>query len=213
MARPRKDRKHFTTGEAANYLNIPRRTLTKYCAEGKIDAQQHPVTKQWQITETSLIDFQNKHGLESNSSDDPFKILIVDDEPSVVATMMAILERSDLNVTVDSSQNGYEGLLKIGQFLPDLVILDIRMPKMDGNEVLRALKNDEKTKNIVVLVATGYPAELKEEYKPVIDGLIPKPFTANHLKEQVGALLLTKVDGRNGQRVFNSNNGTRQGVL
>lgn len=90
------------------------------------------------------------------------KILIIDDEKDLVSLIRARLEESDYNVIFAFS--GLEGLDKAGQEPPDLILLDIMMPGMDGYEVLNRLKNDEKTSRIPVIMLTG-KGELKSIFE------------------------------------------------
>ena len=80
------------------------------------------------------------------------KVLVIDDE-QVIASMFAdMLEADGYDATVACS--GYEGLIKARKYRPDIIILDLNMPVMDGFEVLEKLKKDDLTKNIPVLIAS-----------------------------------------------------------
>lgn len=81
------------------------------------------------------------------------KILIVDDEKFVVK---ALTEKLVLEgFSIDSAYDGQEALLKVNQVKPDLILLDIIMPKLDGISVLKRLKAHSKTKNIPVIILTN----------------------------------------------------------
>lgn len=81
------------------------------------------------------------------------KILLVDDEPFVIKALSKKLLASGF--TLDYARDGQEGLVKVGQFKPDLILLDILMPKLDGISVLKKLKADNETKNIPVIILTN----------------------------------------------------------
>jgi DNA-binding response OmpR family regulator len=78
------------------------------------------------------------------------RILVVDDEEDVRVFLKKRLERN--NFKVSTASTGGECLDAIGEFNPDLVLLDIVMPHMDGYEVIRKIKNDPKTKDIPILM-------------------------------------------------------------
>lgn len=88
------------------------------------------------------------------------KILLVEDEEILIDLLTRKLEREGYEVKV--ARNGEEGLVKMREFLPDLVLLDIIMPKKGGFEVMEEMAKDEKLKNIPVIVISnsGQPVEL-----------------------------------------------------
>jgi DNA-binding response OmpR family regulator len=90
------------------------------------------------------------------------KILVVDDSPSTVDIAKMLLKRR--NYEVVTAEDGEQGLKKAREENPDLIILDIGLPKMEGHEVCRLLKSDEKYKKIPIIIFT-----VKEslEYKKI----------------------------------------------
>jgi CheY-like chemotaxis protein len=86
------------------------------------------------------------------------KILVVDDEPNIQKMLKTLLEINDY--TVETASNGGEAIEKVKEISPNLVLLDLVMPKVDGYEVLEALKRDEKTKTIPVILFTAAPPEV-----------------------------------------------------
>ncbi len=80
-------------------------------------------------------------------------ILIADDEPNQIATLQSLL--TERGYTVITASNGEQAVAKATQAQPDLVILDIMMPKMDGTEVAMILKNDMRTKHIPIFFVTA----------------------------------------------------------
>ncbi len=83
----------------------------------------------------------------------PAKILIVDDEPDLVETIRFALELEGYKVLV--AVNGEEGLNTARQEKPDLILLDLMLPKLDGYKVCRLLKFDERYKSIPILMLTA----------------------------------------------------------
>lgn len=81
------------------------------------------------------------------------KILLADDEPDFVKPLKERLEANNYNVI--TAFNGQEALIKAGAEKPDLILLDILMPKMDGYTALRELKKKEETKNIPIIILTA----------------------------------------------------------
>ena len=104
------------------------------------------------------------------------KILIVDDEQDIVESLKFVLEASDF--TCYCAYNGEDGLRLAKELVPDLIILDVMMPKINGFKISRLLKYDAKYKNIPILMVT---ARTQEEDKLIgeetgADEYITKPF-------------------------------------
>ncbi len=125
----------------------------------------------------------------------PKTILVVDDEPSILRLVKATLEpKGYVVLTADS---GLEGLSMAKVKHPDLILLDIMMPKMDGNEVRHKLAEDPATKDIPVahLSAVGDFNQQLEAYDEGALDYITKPFAPADLREHVADLLdPTKVE-------------------
>ncbi len=103
------------------------------------------------------------------------RILVVDDEPIVVKSCERILTPE--GYTVDIALNGREAIEKLGKDGFDLVITDIKMPDMDGIELLRWIKNSKPETGVVII--TGYPSQesIKEALRLRILDYLPKPFS------------------------------------
>jgi len=82
-----------------------------------------------------------------------YKILVVDDDPDAVDTMAAILETRDYEVL--TALSGVEGISKAREEKPNLIIMDVMMPKVDGFTVCKMIKEDEEIKDIPVILLTG----------------------------------------------------------
>jgi len=87
------------------------------------------------------------------------KILIVDDEKLVVQALTQKLQEAGFST--DAAYDGEEALSKVNQAKPDLILLDIIMPKLDGISMLKRLKADEKTKDIPVIILTNLYSDKK----------------------------------------------------
>jgi DNA-binding response OmpR family regulator len=119
----------------------------------------------------------------------PKKILVVDDEVDLVETVRFPLEIEGFNVLV--SYNGEDALSQARKEKPDLIILDLMLPKLDGYKVCRLLKFDERYKHIPILMLTAKTQE-KDKILGKETGAneyITKPFEMDHLIEKVKAYL------------------------
>lgn len=117
------------------------------------------------------------------------RILIVDDEEDIVSVVKVRLENSGYEV--DWAYDGKTGLEKIKQHKPDLAILDIMMPEINGSTLCGILKFDNAYKEMPVIILTAKGTELDKEIGQTVgaDAYIVKPFDAKMLLETVEKLL------------------------
>lgn len=119
------------------------------------------------------------------------KVLIVDDEPNIAISVDFLMRREGFEVLV--AHDGEEGLALIRADRPDLVILDVMMPKLDGFEVCKAVRADPTLSGvrILMLTAKGRAAEITKGLSLGADAYIPKPFSTRELVAKVKELLGT----------------------
>ena len=113
-------------------------------------------------------------------------ILCIEDEPEMIDLIRLILGRRGFEV--DGAAGGKEGLEKIRDKTPDLVLLDLMMPDMDGWEVYQQMKADEKTKDIPVIVVTAKAQSIDKVlglHIAKVDDYISKPFSPQDLLNSV----------------------------
>ncbi|CAG0972352.1 MAG: transcriptional regulator [Candidatus Methanoperedens nitroreducens] len=122
-------------------------------------------------------------------SDKRSKILLVDDEIDTLLPLKRSLEVEDYIVI--GAGNGPEALIKAKTEIPDIILLDLMMPEMDGYEVCEKLKKDPITKNIPVIILTAKDA-VRDKVKGLdigADDYVTKPFNLNELKARVKSVL------------------------
>ncbi len=126
------------------------------------------------------------------------RLLIVDDEPTLVLLMRTVLEKSGHAIT--EAGNGQEALLKLGVApedasveLPDLVLLDVMMPIMDGVATAAAMREHPRAAKIPILIVTA-KGDLRPlfETMPQVAGFFQKPFTPAGLREAVARAIAPK---------------------
>ena len=117
------------------------------------------------------------------------RILLVDDEIDLIETVKFRLEANNYDVIV--ANDGQEGLDKARIENPDLIILDLMLPKLDGYKVCRMLKFDEKYKNIPIIVFTARAQDSDKKMGEDVgaDAYITKPFEAQALLAKIGELI------------------------
>jgi two-component system cell cycle response regulator len=125
-------------------------------------------------------------------------VLVVDDDPAVRALIKEVLEaEAGLSVRVREARDGYEALLWLREEPVDLILLDLRMPRVDGWGVLIWLKSSARTATIPVVVLTALdPATVLRDIGRGPDGVLPKPFDIETLVRTVTEALGSARPGR-----------------
>jgi CheY-like chemotaxis protein len=120
------------------------------------------------------------------------KILIVDDDPLIRNLLGQILEPfQEIGVEVFSASNGSTAIDMVKQDAPDIIFLDVMMPKMNGFEVCNIVKNDLSMRKIYIIMLTAKGQELdKQKAKTAgADFYITKPFNIHEIKKKVSEIL------------------------
>jgi DNA-binding response OmpR family regulator len=115
-----------------------------------------------------------------------YRILVIDDKPDIAIALRMLLERAGHEVV--TAENGRLGLRSFYETRPDLVVLDVRMPELDGWETLERLR-DLSDVPVLMYSGTSPNADELERLRPGRDAFRPKPFFGNELAETVGELL------------------------
>ncbi len=111
------------------------------------------------------------------------RIMVADDDKGIVEVLSMILENGGYEVK--STANG-QTVPRIGEYLPDLVLLDIWMVGIDGRDICKYLKNQKLTENIPIIMISANKDIEKIAKDAGADDFIPKPFDMDNLLEKVG---------------------------
>jgi len=140
------------------------------------------------------------------------KVLVVDDNLQNLELLCAYMEEVP-NVTTISASNGVEALAKVAQDCPDLILLDVMMPKMSGFEVCRQLKSDPETRDIQIIMVTALN-EVGDHERAVdcgTDEFLTKPVNRIELITRVNSLLRVRHLKNELQRSLGSIDNEKQG--
>jgi DNA-binding response OmpR family regulator len=122
------------------------------------------------------------------------RILLVDDETAITANLAPFLERTGFEV--DVAADGEAALRKVSSFSPNLIILDVMMPKLDGREVLRRLRGADDWTPVILLTQVGDSSERAMALQEGADDYLNKPFDPHELVARVRAVLRRARPGR-----------------
>jgi DNA-binding response OmpR family regulator len=116
------------------------------------------------------------------------KVLIVDDEPNIVLSLEFLMDQRGYETRV--ARDGDEALAEVERFQPDLVLLDVMLPRRDGFEVCQALRAEGWSElKILMLTAKGRDVEIEKGLALGADGYVTKPFSTAELVARVADML------------------------
>ncbi|MFQ5464681.1 MAG: response regulator [Thermodesulfobacteriota bacterium] len=187
----RDEKKPYTTGEIAALCHVTINAVKKWIASGKLTAFRTP-GGHYRINRADFLDFLDKYKLDIKDKvfPDRSRILIVDDDRAAVEFISGALESMNCGYIVESASDGYEALIKVGGLKPELLILDIRMPKLDGFEVCRRIKGDPDTSDIKILAVSAYGRDdLDKILRCGADECMPKPIVLKEFQKNVRNIL------------------------
>jgi CheY-like chemotaxis protein len=113
-------------------------------------------------------------------------ILVVDDEPGIIDVLIAVLQ--DAGYVATGASNGQEALAQLRGALPDLMLLDLEMPVLDGAETLRALSADPRLARLNIALMSGIPESMVKRRCRGHRAFLRKPFSLDELLDTVGEL-------------------------
>ncbi len=183
----------FTVVKAANYCQVSPKTIINWIDAGHIKAYRTPGGHR-RIKRSDLEEFMRRQGIpipDEMLENERKKILVVDDDPIIVESIVQALEEDEHDYEVISAADGFEAGLQVNHFKPHLLILDIMMPDIKGYEVCRKIKSNPETSHTKIIVLSAYLDEEKfakmKEYGA--DACFSKPLPLSQLKEEVARLL------------------------
>lgn len=117
------------------------------------------------------------------------KILIVDDEPNIVMALEYTFKKNSFEVFI--ARDGEEALEILKKEIPDAIILDIMMPKVDGYETLNQIKSDKRLENckVIFLTAKNKEADIEKGLSMGVDAYITKPFSLKVVVEKINEII------------------------
>jgi excisionase family DNA binding protein len=146
----------LTTGEVAAFCHVTDRAVLKWIEEGKLKAYRTPGNHS-RINTADILNFLKEYNMPIPEEFQPGgakKILIVDDDKEMVSAIRRVLA-NQRKYEIDVAYDGFTAGKKFVEFRPDLVLLDIRMPGLDGYEVCSLLRQNPETQGIKVIIISG----------------------------------------------------------
>ena len=185
-------RKHLylTPNEVAELLIVSPITVRQWAQRGLLPYVTTPGGHR-RFRRADVEDFARRRG--SNAVDDaaaaaPERILVVDDDPVFREFVTQLVSLAAPEVAVETAADGFEGGVKTQAFRPNVVLLDLRMPRMNGLEACRLLRSDPSLRSLRILAISAYhDAELaRQVVEAGAEVCLDKPIEARHLLEALG---------------------------
>ena len=178
-------KKYVTVKEIAEYLQVTKQTISNWINSGKLKADRLP-SGRIRVLLSDFLSFLIKNNLHVDKKFFGLKVtkvVVIDDDESVLQVLKTFFLSTFPDCNVEYMNDPIEGLLKIGEVRPDVVILDIKMERMNGIDVCRRILENENLSNMKIIVISGYIGEYKDELDKLnIYGRLSKPFRYSELE-------------------------------
>ncbi len=174
-------RAYMTPNEVAELLMVSPVTVRQWAQKKWIPAFTTAGGHR-RFLRTEVEKFARERGMDL-ASDGPTRVLVVDDNRSFAGYLADLLANQPDPIDTETAHDGFDAGRKVLQFRPDVVLLDLKMPGMDGFSVCQQLKEDDATKHIRVIAMTGYftPDNEAKIIKAGAEVCLAKPFDKNLL--------------------------------
>lgn len=186
--------------EIAKYCDVHNRTVSRWIANGQLKGHKLPGRGNYRVVVSDFIQFLHNQQMpiperfvdempaERPISSKPKRILIIDDEAAVRNAVRRVLRTTQHDII--AAEDGFQAGVKIIAEHPDLIILDLSMPGLDGYGVINFVRQRPELSNLKILVLSGLaPSDLAKSVDIGADDALAKPFENQDLLNHVNRLL------------------------
>ena len=177
----------FTTGEAAKICKVSQQTIIRCFDNGTLKGFRVPGSRFRRIPRDQLFVFMKDNGIPTDALESgKKKLLIVDDDQDLVDLMRDAFER-DGRFDIRTANNGFDAGMQVKEFRPDLVVLDVMLPDINGREVCQRVRSDRTMDTVKILCISGMVEsdKIADLRMAGADDFMQKPFTTDRLLERV----------------------------
>lgn len=181
----------FTTGEAAKICKVSQQTIIRCFDSGQLKGFRVPGSRFRRIPREQLFMFMRDNGIPTDALESgKRKILIVDDDQELVELITDVLER-DGRFEIRSVNNGFDAGMMVKEYHPDLIVLDVMLPDINGKEVCQRVRSDKATADVRIICISGMVEEDKigELRAAGANDFLHKPFEVEKLIERMCEML------------------------
>ena len=185
----------FTTGEAAKICKVSQQTIIRCFDSGQLKGFRVPGSRFRRIPRELLYSFMRENGIPTDALDSgKRKVLVVDDDEDLVELICDALDR-DGRFDIRSVNNGFGAGMLIKEFRPDLVVLDVMLPDINGKEVCQLVRGDKSMDNVRIICISGMVEtnKIQELRDAGSNEFLKKPFDVDVLLAHICQLLEVEV--------------------
>ncbi len=181
----------FTTGEAAKICKVSQQTIIRCFDNGQLKGFRVPGSRFRRIPREALYRFMKDNGIPTDALESgKRKVLLVDDDAELVELMSKVLEE-DGRFEVRIASNGFDAGMMVKEYRPDLIVLDVMLPDINGKEVCHRVRADSTLEDVRILCISGMIEEdrIQELKLSGADDFLNKPFDIEELIDRMCGLL------------------------
>lgn len=181
----------FTTGEAAKICKVSQQTIIRCFDSGQLKGFRVPGSRFRRIPRQDLYNFMRHNGIPTDALESgKRKILVVDDDEELVELIVDVLDR-DGRFEVRSVNNGFDAGMMVKEYRPDILVLDVMLPDINGKEVCVKVRQDDTIDDVRIICISGMVEDdkISELRDAGADDFLHKPFEIETLVERICVLL------------------------
>jgi excisionase family DNA binding protein len=181
----------FTTGEAAKICKVSQQTIIRCFDSGQLRGFRVPGSRFRRIPREALYRFMKDNSIPTDALESgKRKVLVVDDDQELVELISDVLEK-DGRFEVRIANNGFDAGMMVKEYRPDLIVLDLMLPDLNGREVCQRVRSDPSLEGVKIICISGMVEDDKiDELKACgADDFLHKPFETDELIERMCAQL------------------------
>lgn len=185
----------FTTGEAAKICKVSQQTIIRCFDSGQLKGFRVPGSRFRRIPRELLYTFMRENGIPTDALDSgKRKVLVVDDDEDLVELICDALDR-DGRFDIRNVNNGFGAGMLIKEFRPDLIVLDVMLPDINGKEVCQLVRGDKSMDNVRIICISGMVEtnKIQELSDAGSNEFLKKPFDIDVLVAHICQLLEVEV--------------------
>jgi excisionase family DNA binding protein len=181
----------FTTGEAAKICKVSQQTIIRCFDSGQLKGFRVPGSRFRRIPRNELYQFMKDNGIPTDALESgKRKILVVDDDVELVELISDVLDK-DGRFEVRTVNNGFDAGMMVKEYHPDLIVLDIMLPDINGKEVCQRVRSDSTMDDVKIICISGMVEQDKIEDLRAsgANDFLQKPFEVDQLVDRICQLL------------------------
>lgn len=181
----------FTTGEAAKICKVSQQTIIRCFDSGQLKGFRVPGSRFRRIPRDVLYKFMKENGIPTDALESgKRKALVVDDDPDLVELIRDVLD-ADGRFEVRTVNNGFDAGMMVKEYHPDIIILDVMLPDINGQEVCTRVRSDSTMDDVRIICISGMVEadKIEDLKKSGADDFMQKPFDVDTLVGRVCKLL------------------------